>query len=80
MSAPSAACVPGGPRGECQPGGAGRRDCGLDRLLEDVLDPNRNVGQACLLTRGQDLFLDVRGGDKRVGADICVARKNGEQV
>jgi hypothetical protein len=32
------------------------------------------------LTRGQDLFLDIRGADKRAGADICVARKNGEQV
>jgi WD40 repeat protein len=32
------------------------------------------------LTRGQDLFLDVRGADMRVGADVCVAKKNQAQI
>jgi hypothetical protein len=32
------------------------------------------------LKRDQDLFLDVRDGDRRVGADLCIARKHGEQV
>jgi putative heme-binding domain-containing protein len=55
---------------------------GLDRLLEDILDPNRNVDQAFRLTT-----LDLRGGQvvfglvlKEEGEVLVLADQKGQEV